>query len=274
LWWVLCIASVWLINKSAMAVAWGASTMKLNYTWVNDADEVVYNVSFISEVDNSQDLLNIYKSGSNLYITPNNVVVNPEYAGTISRSNRVEWGVYWHVLWWNNNRVYSENVTVIAWEGNTVNSQNANVTILWWKQNVLNAGSGSRTAILVWWYKNGVYNSNEWVNIIWWTGNVISGSASNITILWWNDNTVEWVNAIVWWSKVTVPSGVNDVFVFSEMWWAGLNIDTSDSSGAFYLDVVHWLWINAVVNDTTNWVEAWWAVWFGEIDIDNNVCGW
>jgi hypothetical protein len=199
------------------------------------------------------------------------VVVNlAGMVGEITRSNKVESGVYGHVLWWNNNRVSSKNVTVIAWESNNINTWNADVTILWWQQNEINEGNGSRTAILVWWYHNRVNNSNEWVNIIWWKDNVIRGDASNVTILWGRENTVEWVDAIVWWSKVTVPSGVEDVFVFSEAWWAGL---TSNSSGAFYLDLVYGLWIN-VVNNTTNWVEAWWAVWFGEIDINNNACEW
>ena len=241
-----------------MAAAWDTSTMKLDFTWVNDQIEVVYNVSLLSETDNSKDLFDIYKSGSNLYITPNNVVVNlAGMVGEITRSNKVESGVYGHVLWWNNNRGSSKNVTVIAWESNNINTGNADVTILWWQQNEINEGNGSRTAILVWWYHNRVNNSNEWVNIIWWKDNVIRGDASNVTILWGRENTVEWVDAIVWWSKVTVPSGVEDVFVFSEAWWAGL---TSNSSGAFYLDLVYGLWIN-VANNTTNWVEAWCAVW-------------
>ena len=179
LWWVLCIASVWLLNKSAMAAAWDTTTMKLDYTWIGDDTEVVYNVSFVSETDNSKDLLNIYKKDSNLYITPNNVVVNPSTAGVISRFNKVEWGVYGHVLWWNGNRISSANVTIIAWESNVVNSNNANATILWWKQNVLYAGSGSRVAVLVWWYNNRVYNSNNPVNLIWWRNNEISDAASN-----------------------------------------------------------------------------------------------
>jgi hypothetical protein len=59
----------------------------------------VYNVSLLSETDNSKDLFDIYKSGSNLYITPNNVVVNlAGMVGEITRSNKVESGVYGHVL--------------------------------------------------------------------------------------------------------------------------------------------------------------------------------
>ena len=273
LWWVLCLASIWLQNRSVIAAEWDISTMKLDYDWVNDEVEVVYGVSFLKEWENNVVLSNIYKEGSTVYLSPNSVAVNPqiEWWKPDPAWNKVEQGVYGHVLWWEWNKLSSANVTIIAWNSNIVEVWNANATVLWWKQNVLKAGNQDRTAILVWWFENHILNSNKWVSIIWWENNYVQWSASNVTILWGKWNVVEWSNAIVWWSNVGVPDDVTNIFAFSDK-TAGLQISAEQWkwSDSFYLNVENGVWINT--EPTTNWVETSWAVEFGDIDV-TNTCG-
>ena len=281
LWWILCLASVWLLGKSAIA-AGNNSDKKLSYTWVDDTSEVVYKVSFI-ETENTQerelketDFSNVYREGKNLYVTPGNVVVNRKslWGEEISHSNKVLWdNVYWHILWWDENELSSENVTIIAWRQNIVAENNSAATVLWGQENWLLAGNGSRTAILVWWYGNHIKTSNGGVSIIWGKSNNVESNASDVVILWWEWSSVDWTSTIVWWSNVNVPNGVTDIFAFSDGIQNGwLNVSTADEwSRAFYLEVSRGLWINA--DPSTNWIDAWWAVGFGAIDLNdpNNI---
>jgi len=205
LWWVLCVASIGLQNRSVIAAAWDTKTMNLDYEWVDDDTEVVYSVSFLKnnnemELSNTEDevLSNVYRDGDSLYISPKNIVVNPLNASLkmIDHYNNEVWEwVYSHILWWEKNKLSSSNVTIIAWHKNEIQAWNENSTVLWWKENKIVNG-GNRAAILLWWEGNGIETSEERVSVIWWWNNHIG--AADVTILWWGDNTVNWSNAIVW----------------------------------------------------------------------------
>jgi len=280
LWGILCLASVWLLGKSAIA-ADNAPQNKLNYDWLEDRDEVVYEVLFIETDENKQltedDFSNVYKKGKSLYITPKNVVVtldldeNPEMAVYVNRINKQNGEyVYGHVLWWISNTLSSNNVTLIGWIGNTVGANTSNSAVLWWKRNSVDNGSKDNSVVLVGWEWNTITNNNKWDVIIWWKSNTIWSSASDVAILWWVWSTVEWSNTIVWWSSVTVTGNVENVFAFSNK---GLQITSQDDwswpeSKAFYLDVANGAWIN--VKPGTEWIDVGWAVGIGVIDMDSD----
>jgi hypothetical protein len=195
-------------------------------------------------------------------------VYNKVQANNRIESNDYPGEVYSNILWWNDIKVYSDNITIIAWESNTVNPNNADATVLWWKENILSEGNWSRTAILVWWHINHINSSNGWVGIIWWRNNNVEWSATDVVILWWEGNMIEWNSVIVWWSKVNVSSAVSDVFAFSDG-GKSLNITSAQEwSQAFYLEVSNGVWINA--DSSTNWIDAWWAVEFGVVNLDEN----
>jgi hypothetical protein len=64
-----------------------------------------------------------------LHVSPSNVIITSD-----TSNNEVTDGVYWNILWGNNNKIKSNNVTLIAWEGIDVSAWNNNATVLLWKQ--------------------------------------------------------------------------------------------------------------------------------------------
>lgn len=280
LWWVLCwwAISLLFLNRPTLA-AWDEeeeepsvtplqSITGLQYTAVDDKVEVLSRLSFtITWDDNKATIVSeMYQSGTTLYVVPKPLVVN--YSPFLTNENILGSWVWWNILWWYDNKVYSDNITIVWWKGNFVNSWNMNSTVLWWVWNTLGAWNET-PSIMVWWENNKV-EDNKWVNLlIWWKGNTVSNTES-VNIVWWENNKVEdGSNVIIWWSNVTVWSGVKNVFIFSDGSTITLN-NPSDESDAFYLQVENGLWLN--VKWTKKWVESSWAVSFWEININVKQC--
>lgn len=237
---------------------------EFDYTWLDNKVEVLYGMRFLDPSDFTKVVNSIFMSGSSLYISPNPVVVN---------GNTVDTGVYSHILWWENNEVYSNNITLIAWSNNKIHAWNDNASVLWWNGNeVMSWKSGWIPAILVGWELNKMGTGHDGNALIWWKRNNIEEGHSNVFILWWENNIILWKdeenwfetpskNAIIWWKNVKLV-GFDDVFVYS-------NIDgrfSPASHKAFYLNVGSGVWIS------TGWIE--WlsvggAVSIWRVDINN-----
>ena len=268
LWWALCL---WAITLSLFTSSVSAvSMMQLPYTWMDDNREVLYDLEFIKANDYSSHENNMKMKWSTFVISSKPIIINSLwYAWVINRANEVNYWVYGNILWWNYNKISSENVTVIAWEYNEVNIWNDNAVVLGWKNNKIYSWS-SLQWVLVWWSWNRIKDS-EWVNsIIWWGNNIISW-ASNVNILWWNRNTViEWEDVIVWGSNVQVWSNLRRSFIFSDGRWSFSPTAWHEWSNTFYLNVENGVWINALSNWW--WVSLWWAMFIWEINIDSLRC--
>ena len=274
LWWIVSMTFIWFLGKSVDA-AWGWNRNNIvAYTWVADKVEVVYWLSFINSGNFREDLYRIYESWSSLYITSGNISVNNKalQSNGILRTNEIGEGVKWHILWWDYNSLNSNNVTIIGWYQNKVNNWCNNSLLIWWSENELcttqwNAVRQEGNWILLWWNNNKISITSNM--IVWWNNNII-GNAKNGNILWWVGNRIQWDNVIVWWKNVNVESTVSNVFAFSHP--ENNNEFETLSSDAFYLNIEAWLWINANTNDGLSWVEVWWWVGFGEVDIDHHSC--
>jgi len=240
---------------------------EFDYTWLDNRVEVLYGMRFLDPSDFTKIVNSIYMSGSSLYISPNPVIVN-------GSSNTVDTGVYSHILWWADNEVYSNNITLIAWSNNKIHAWNDNASVLWWNGNeVMSWKSGWIPTILVGWESNVMGTGHDGNALIWWKGNNIEEGHSNVFILWWENNIILWKddwfdtpskNAIIWWKNVKLV-GFDDVFVYS-------NIDgrfSPASHKAFYLNVGGGVWIS------TGWIE--WlsvggAVSIWRVNINNTLC--
>ena len=240
---------------------------EFDYTWLDNRVEVLYGMRFLDPSDFTKIVNSIYMSGSSLYISPNPVVVN-------GSNNTVDTGVYSHILWWADNEVYSNNITLIAWSNNKIHAWNDNASVLWWNGNeVMSWKSGWIPTILVGWESNVMGTGHDGNALIWWKGNNIEEGHSNVFILWWENNIILWKddwfdtpskNAIIWWKNVKLV-GFDDVFVYS-------NIDgrfSPASHKAFYLNVGGGVWIS------TGWIE--WlsvggAVSIWRVNINNTLC--
>ena len=229
----------------------------------------MYEVKFTNERNQTE--YSIKQEWLSLYVWPRPVVIWSD-VDHVYKINTVSEGVYGNILWWQQNDVESDNVTIIAWEKNTVLGWNEDATILWWIENEIKEWEWSRTAILVWWYKNHIYSSKGWTTIIWWNENDIKNNASDVTILWWSNNEVGWNNVIVWWRDVKVADNQQDIFVFNNDSERDVNISSVDSSSSdtFYIYSKWGLWINTEAS--TNGVEAKWWISLGTIDITNKIC--
>ena len=233
------------------------------YTWLDNRVEVIYSMQFVDPLDLKRFVNSIYVSGGSLYITPNPVIVNYP-------SNIVDTGMYSHILWWSDNKVYSDNVTLIAWKDNVVYTWNENASVLWWIGNKFYPWeSGWKPLISIWWKSNIVKpeNGHDWVVLIWWSGNVISGvnaKVSNSFILWWEENSIVGFNStisgvIIWWTRILVEWH-NNIFAYSNE----SARFTPASSNAFYLNMVEGVWINTW---WIEWLSVGGAVSFWEINI-------
>ncbi len=232
---------------------------------VDNRVEVLYGMQFVDPLDLQKIVNNIFMSGSSLYITPNPVIVNPRDSST--DRNIVESGVYSHILWWEDNEIYSNNVTIIAWIWNKVGSWNDNLSILWWGSNQIAENQNHGISDIVVWWDSNVLDSSLWGNaIIWWHSNAILG-AKNSFILWWSWNNVwsdeNFGNLIVWWLGVTL-AGKSNMFVYSNS-----GDFSPETNNAFYLNMLSGVWINTARFD---WLSVGGAVSFGEIDIYAKYC--
>jgi len=241
---------------------------EFDYTWLDNRVEVLYGMRFLDPSDFTKIVNSIYMSGSSLYISPNPVIVN-------GSNNTVDTGVYSHILWWENNEVSSNNITLIAWSNNKIHAWNDNASVLWWSGNeVMSWKSGWISAILVGWESNVMGTGHDGNALIWWSNNTIwpiedpyadADEVSDSIVLWWERNAIgiDSYNVIIWWKKVLVQ-GKHNIFVYS-------NIDgwfSPRSHNAFYLNVGGGVWIS------TGWIE--WlsvggavSVWRVNINIDD-----
>ena len=241
---------------------------EFDYTWLDNRVEVLYGMRFLDPSDFTKIVNSIYMSGSSLYISPNSVIVN-------SSSNTVDTGVYSHILWWENNEVSSNNITLIAWSNNKIHAWNDNASVLWWNGNeVMPWKSGWIPTILVGWELNKMGTGHDGNALIWWSNNTIWASedpyadadeVSDSIVLWWEWNAIgiDSYNVIIWWKRVLVQ-GKHNIFVYSSIdsWFPPL------SHNAFYLNVGSGVWIS------TGWIE--WlsvggavSIWRVNINIDD-----
>ena len=281
LWSALYLASITLLSTSVAfwANEWAQAKDFPEFDWnspISDKSEVVYAARFATIDNLSNRIIDIFMNKNwVLYITPNPVIVNPLNVETndISFSrNEVKW-VYWHILWWDNNKVYSNNVTIIAWEENKVNTWSDNTTMLWWEKNTINQWIWVPSAI-IWWSENTIESNHNWSNvIIWWNNNTIKKGVSGSAILWWELNTIgnNTTNAIIWWSNVT--NDKNNVFAYSTD-----NFEPQNSN-SFFLNMKKGVWINMEASGALNGLYVSGAVSLWDIDInkpckDNNENYW
>ena len=274
LWSALYLASITLLSTSVAfwANEWAQAKDFEEFDWnspITDKKEVVYAARFATIENLSNRIIDIFMNKDwVLYITPNPVIVNPlnEYTNDISTSkNEVEW-VYGHILWWDNNKVYSNNVTIIAWDWNKVKTWSDNATMLWWENNTINQWNWVPSAI-IWWSENEIKENHNWSNvIIWWHKNIIESEVSGSAILWWESNTIKnnTKNAIIWWSKVTNKR--NNIFAYSTD-----NFDP-ENPNSFFLNMKKGVWINMEASGALNGLYVSGAVSLWDIDIKSKDC--
>ena len=148
LWWVFSLLTAWLATPSV----WVTQEIKqIPYTWLNDKLEVLYNLSFIKP-DNTK-LNDLYLIGNSmygkLYISSSKpIVVNPLEWSNFRPNNRVVGDVYSNILWWDDNEVSSNNLTIVGWKNNTVAGWNDNSTVLWWSGNKIKWSNSQ--SVLLW----------------------------------------------------------------------------------------------------------------------------
>ncbi len=251
---ILCLWTASLITSTV----WAAGENNIySYTWLDNNKEVLYEMKFVDPSDLTETVNTISIQDKNLYIWPSSLVVNPISGNDIDRSvNVVKTWVYSHILWWRNNKVNAENITLVAWSGNEIPSSiNDNPAILWWEWNKFDTssiwpGSTSEPIVSIWWQNNTLNSETDfWEIFIWWSGNVAYRGA---TMLWWQNNLVnQWISSvIVWWRNVITYGNIENIFVYS-------NSDDDfnpKSSNAFYLNMEKWVWIN------TTWDFKWLSV--------------
>lgn len=256
---ILCLWTAALITSSVWAEDSSPVVTQFDYNWLDDNRETLYGIKFIDPSDYEKTISNIFVNNHSLYID------SPVVVGSTS-GNIVETWVKSNILWWINNIVNSENITIIGWSGNYISWKNDNATILWWNGNVFLGNTSPQyyrfPLVSVWW-KNNSWNAAHGAVFIWWSGNEIKWYGSNLYILWWESNKIETNssrnNVIIWWKDVRV-SYKQDIFAYSNTW----NF-TPSTSNAFYLNMNKWVWVN------TGWIDKWLfvngAVYLGEVNI-------
>ena len=261
---VLCLWSASLMTVSVWAADDNTrGNYPMTYPWIDDRVEVLYWLQFSDRNRLWDEFVNqFFMKDKTLYLSPNQVKVKSNDSSF--RDNTVDTWKYINVLWWENSKIKSDNITLIAWNWNTVVEWNDNASILGWEENKIKETSSWAPAVIAWWRENKIENNNSNV-VIWWNYNNIT-NAENSVILWWETNTVNGgKNIIVWWSNVEV-NGVDNVFVYSD----SSTKFNPKSSNAFYLNLSDWVGINA--DAAKGWLSVSGAVGFGEIDIDSKTC--
>ena len=271
LWWILCGCAMLLllIKSPILAADWDTiPTIPLTYRWVDDKTEVLDRLSFMytGEDDQMTVVTEMYQEWKNLYVVPKPLIVNVSLDPSNPYKNKVWLWVWWNILWWRDNEINSDNITLVWWQWNRIEFGNTNATLLWWKENKIQWWNES-PVIMVWWEGN-IALENKWVNVlIWWSGSRVYGT-EGVNVVWWSNIKLDgWSNVIVWWSNVSVGGDVDNVFIFSPG-NSQFRPDNTDGDNAFYLDVDNGLWLNRPWSKW--WVESQWAVSFWEIDIDTD----
>ena len=270
----LCLWSASLMTAS---VLWATPSnisrpfTNITYTWLDDNQEVLYDMKFVDPNNLYRVVSDIYISGASLYISPSPVIVHPlNSLGQVDRTvNVVKSGVYSHILWWRNNDVRSANITLVAWEWNIVYEGSDNDSILWWKNHhqIYGGSAWSAPSVVAWWEDHFLGSSSDGVVFLWWNGNSVHSASTNWVLLWWKDNTISYVNnVIVWWSNIYDEMSANNIFAYS-------NFSSNfypESSNAFYLNMLKWVGIGMDSDDKWLYVSGVVSVW--EIDITSIGC--
>ena len=265
LWWVFCFLA---LSLQAISVDALWVTNWLLFSWYDDKTEVIYHMYYVQEIDQSDTwvvdemYMNQTWDDSNFYIVPGRVLVGP--LNSWGYVEHTLWDDnYVNILWWDNIVVYSDDISVVAWDSNAVYKWNNSSTSLWWRGNIIWTGDWSGLpANLLWWVGNSIDNNQDWNMIIWWLNNEISDSVSNSSILWGENNKVSSDWAIVAWTEVNLGNWVDNVFVFSN----SLEQFSPKSHNAFYLNVWSWVWLNE--DPFNRGVTSNWSISFWDIDIN------
>lgn len=284
--WALCLWALSLLmgTEGSLWTVWAAdiagnTQSKPSYKWLDDKVEVLYNLSFMWEKDNvSSEVVNAsMEDEGSLYITGNQVIVKPVglLGGTVWGSNVVWDWVDANILWWENNLVNANNVTLVAWDNNKIQEWSDNSTVLWWLNNSIGMDEyyymkKDENSILLWWESS--YLSGIGLNaIIGWSWNTLE-NVIGVTLLWWWWNVAKFLGeGIVWGRMIEVdqwPWGLREIFVFSDGHEAYMNESNKFSPEdpyAFYLDVRQGLWLDTQASRW--WVESKWAVGLWIMDV-------
>lgn len=276
IWGMLCFFALSLQTISVDALWMNG----LYFSWYDDNTEVIYHMYYVGTEDQSEAwvisemYMNQSWNDSNFYIVPSRVLIQPSLeGGTHTLPNLVGYDNYVNILWWNDIKLYSDNMSVIAWEYNIANEWNNNSVLLWWHGNVIWNGNWSGLPVVVlWWVGNSVGNNQNWNIVIWWSDNEIGDWVSNSNIIWGEYNKVSGNWNIVGGTNVDVGNSIGNVFVFSD----SDSTFSPKSSNAFYLKTDNGVWLNEdpLVHDDwdNNGVSSSGSVSLWNIDINSVVC--
>ena len=246
IWMLFCFWSLWLMSVSFV---WAADNVYTYSSWIDDKSEVVYRLELMDWEGDVKSSFYIDWSGLQVYSVPWIVT---------GHDHEINANLYSNILWWEWNKIYSNNITILGGKDVYVSENNDNAAILWWETNSMYLWIGE-PSLLVWGKENVIEPHHNWVGIIWWRLNIIKDWSENSFIIWWEWNDIKWYNVIVWWEGVTVD-WLDNVFVFSD------SAFTPETSGAFYLNVSSWVWINTVSME--KWLEISGAIALGVIEDD------
>ena len=271
LWVALCL---WAVSFMSTSSVWAARLWQdistLSYSGIDDKVEVLYNLDFAKPEDLEKKLIKMYiKDTKNLYVqTAIPLVENPDNIVDTDKNEVADW-VHSNILWWYNNEVKSDNITIVWWSDITVENGNNNAVVFWWDEINLEWEAQWNSATLVWGKKNEVNGRHNWVVIIWWEEQkVIGDNVENIALIWWSNIKLPYgnnKNIVVWWSDIVIKDWLSNVFAF------GSNF-VPQTSGTFYLNVEKWVWVNVKASGKKG-LSTNGAVKFGEVDIDITCAG-
>ena len=269
---ILAITVIWAIYVNAQWYPW-----QLSSTWVDNKTEVVNKITLVDSEDQSEVVWEIYVTDiwweQTVVIDSNSIVSQPYDARNDEWIKTNEVSGSSQILGWSGNKVYSDNITIIAWQDNVINEWNDSATMLWWVGNRI--GSSTRwwvPAVMVWWVRNTIWENQYGNVIIWWKQNTIWDNVSNTMILWWENNTVSVDNTIIAWQNVNNELAENS-FVFSNR----NEVFSPKTPNTFYLNVSRWVWLNTEAVEwwvnSRGWVKVW-RVWTMECNTWNVWIQW
>ena len=259
LWVTLCLWSASLMTTSVWAAGLSNNSV-LPFTGLDDKSMNIYRLDFGNPENLEGIVSEMYlDTNSTLHVSPSNVIITSD-----TSNNEVTDGVYWNILWGNNNKIKSNNVTLIAWEGIDVSAWNNNATVLLWKQKNPYWSTANNWAplVVVWWDRLEVGSNHNGVVIIWWYENKIWDNVTNWIILWWENNKVSSNWGIVWWKNVNLQKA--KVFAYSN----SSSVFEPKTEKAFYLNLDEWVWID--YDSVKKWVSVNWVIAIADVDISNN----
>ena len=263
--WVL-----WLLVLSILIVPdvrWQESATPSSIELDNNVS-TVYNMYLVDSVTTQNQVGRIFIAWNNFQILWRPIIIWNYVNNSIITNNLLWDNQYSNVLWWDNMKVYSDNITIIWGEENSIGVWYNNTVVLGWKQNIIweniEGSNYIESAVMVWWEGNIIESNQKWVIVVWWINNMISENVENSQILWWKQNEVSVSNAIVAWYDVK-NSEARDSFAFSD----GKEWEFSpETSNAFYINTEKGLWLNT--GSVNKWISSEWAIslW----DLQNTRC--